>query len=108
MREFIDEQSSGNTWQNYGLHAVAVESLAEEKGQYLIMNSPRDLKWYKIEDENVTPVDQEEMTVRRSWVRTKSEKVTLLVYVESALSSHILAPCTQDEIPAKLCTSLIV
>ncbi|KAJ3199966.1 hypothetical protein HDU82_009297 [Entophlyctis luteolus] len=114
LTRFLDESSEEKSLpQKYLLHGVLVHAGDLSGGHYCaFLRSEKNGKWYKFDDDRVTPVSQrdamEENFGADPTVKTKMIKrftnAYMLVYIREADADEILKPITGDDIPLHLRT----
>ncbi|PWN37589.1 putative ubiquitin-specific processing protease 21 [Meira miltonrushii] len=121
LAPYVDKQSpkKNENWK-YKLHGVLVHSGDLHGGHYFALLKPeRDGKWYKFDDDRVTPVTDKEVLednfggeipnghlggVARAPVRAMKRftNAYMLVYVRDVEAPEILKPFTVEDTPAHL------
>ena len=121
MAEFVDEnQRDPNMSHVYKLHGVLVHSGDLHGGHYFALIKPaKDGRWYKFDDDRVTPVTDKEVLEdnyggempnglvaphQRTQARTlkKFTNAYMLVYVRETELDSVMAPFTESDTPPHL------
>jgi ubiquitin carboxyl-terminal hydrolase 7 len=124
LGEFLDESSPARqTSHKYHLHGVLVHSGDLHGGHYFALIKPeKDGRWFKFDDDRVTPVTDKEVlednyggdTVNglvpqqhRQQARSlkKFTNAYMLVYIKEEELSTVLAPFAESDTPAHLSES---
>lgn len=116
LKEFLDESVDRSGNYNYKLHGVLVHSGDLHGGHYYALLKPqKDSKWYKFDDDRVTPALLREVLdenfggvlapsgIRNPNMRQNQAKrfmnAYMLVYVRETKIDEILMPVTDADIP---------
>ncbi|KAJ7319380.1 hypothetical protein DFH08DRAFT_926647 [Mycena albidolilacea] len=118
LGEFLDSTADGSQPWVYKLHGVIVHSGDLSGGQYSALIKPdRHTRWLKFDDDRVTPVTDKEVleenyggppvlppAVRHNPVRSLNRftNAYVLVYIRECAMDEVLAPITDEDIPAHL------
>ncbi|KAI8455154.1 ubiquitin thiolesterase [Phakopsora pachyrhizi] len=124
LAPYLDDSADKSANWKYRLHGVLVHSGDVHGGHYFVLIKPHpDSKWYKFDDDRVTPVtDREvlednfggEMLINGAAVNgggkglggkgviKRFTNAYMLVYVRESAASAILAPVTQVDTPTHL------
>lgn len=116
LKDYLDESSDKAANWNYKLHGVLVHSGDLHGGHYYALLKPeKDGKWFKFDDDRVTPALQKEVLdenfggliapsgIRNPNIRPNQIKrfmnAYMLVYVRETAIDEILMPVTDEDIP---------
>ncbi|KAG0057243.1 hypothetical protein BGZ83_000656 [Gryganskiella cystojenkinii] len=124
LAEFVNEGEEkakiGEDGFKYSLHGVLVHAGDKNGGHYFALLKPeRDGKWFKFDDDRVTPVTLKEVmednyggvdspdgpmsNLMRQLARHKKfTNAYMLVYIRDSSMEEVLAPVTDDDIPKHL------
>lgn len=120
LGEFLDESADRSQSHVYKLHGVLVHSGDLHGGHYFALIKPeKDGRWYKFDDDRVTPVTDKEVLEdnyggdmlnglvpphQRTQARTlkKFTNAYMLVYVRETELDTVLAPFTESDTPPHL------
>jgi ubiquitin carboxyl-terminal hydrolase 7 len=120
LAEFLDDSEERPASCVYKLHGVLVHSGDLHGGHYFALIKPdKEGRWYKFDDDRVTPVTDKEVTEdnyggdmlnglvpqhQRQQARSlkKFTNAYMLVYVKETELDHVLAPFTEGDTPPHL------
>lgn len=123
LGEFLDESADRAQSHVYKLHGVLVHSGDLHGGHYFALIKPeKDGRWYKFDDDRVTPVTDKEVLEdnyggdmlnglvpphQRTQARTlkKFTNAYMLVYIRETELDTVLAPFTESDTPPHLSKS---
>ncbi|KAJ3162458.1 hypothetical protein HDU86_004940 [Geranomyces michiganensis] len=116
---YLADEADKSVSQKYHLHGVLVHSGDLHGGHYCAFLRPTaDNKWYKFDDDRVTPATKKEVfdenfggevvsTGGRQGIKIKRfTNAYMLVYIRDSDRDQVLAPVTTSDIPAHLLAKL--
>ncbi|RIA93964.1 hypothetical protein C1645_873749 [Glomus cerebriforme] len=106
LEEFLSQDADRSKPHKYLLHGVFVHSGDLHGGHYFALLKPeKDGKWFKFDDDRVTPVIDREVLEDIYGGRFPNANPTnayVLIYIREAYIDEILSPVVHDDIPEHL------